>query len=306
MTEAQGNRGGAARRARLPAAERRETILRAAMAVFGEAGYRAARVSDVAARVGVSEPVIFQNFGSKAELFAAVLERAAAEARDSLDDLAASPGPASGLLAHVLARPPAHPPGGHAAPRDAEPGDAEPGDAEPGDAGQAGTGPRDAGPAGTGHAGERHAGAVFGVLFADAAALAAEPALAGPARAALATVATHLADLVRHAQAGGGVHPGADPEAAAWLLLSVLSARRLRDAAMPGGLEPAVTALALRALALPGPSSALLTGTVVIRHCRHPALSLTGTVVNRRRRLGRAAGLGGAPACPPAAARSGR
>jgi hypothetical protein len=43
----------------------------------------------------------------------------------------------------------------------------------------------------------------------------------------------------------------ADPEAAAWLLLSVLAARRLRATAMPGSLEPAVTALALQALAPP-------------------------------------------------------
>ena len=40
---------GAARRSRLPAAERRETILRAAAEVFAESGYRAAKVSDVAA-----------------------------------------------------------------------------------------------------------------------------------------------------------------------------------------------------------------------------------------------------------------
>ena len=89
-------------RTRLPAAERRETILRAAAEVFAEAGYRAGKVSDVAARVGVTEPVIFQNFGSKAALFAAVLERAAAEVRASLDALAAGFGSASGLLAHVL------------------------------------------------------------------------------------------------------------------------------------------------------------------------------------------------------------
>src|ERR1700722_7544356 len=96
---------GAARRSRLPAAERRGTILRAAAEMFAESGYRAAKVSDVAARVGVSEPVIFQNFGSKSALFAAVIGRAAAQARDSLDELAAGPWPASGLLAHVLAGP---------------------------------------------------------------------------------------------------------------------------------------------------------------------------------------------------------
>src|SRR5207302_2617532 len=89
-------------RTRLAAAERRETILRAAAEVFAEAGYRAGKVSDVAARVGVTEPVIFQHFGSKAALFAAVVERAAAEVRASLDDLAARFGSASELLAHVL------------------------------------------------------------------------------------------------------------------------------------------------------------------------------------------------------------
>jgi AcrR family transcriptional regulator len=59
----------------------------------------------VARRVGVTEPVIFQNFGSKAALFAAVLERAAAQVQATLDELAATGRPASGLLAHVLAGP---------------------------------------------------------------------------------------------------------------------------------------------------------------------------------------------------------
>jgi AcrR family transcriptional regulator len=211
--------GTAPRRRRLPAAERRETILRFATEVFAEAGYRAAKVSDVASRVGVSEPVIFQNFGSKAALFAAVVERAAAEVKASLDDLAADFGSASGLLAHVLTG------GPHGRP------------------GQAAAGP------GARHAGAGHPAAAYGVLFADAATLAAEPELTGPARGAIRAVATHLAGLLRRAQADGGIRPDADPGTAAWLLLSVLSARRLRAAAMPAGLEPAVTALALDALA---------------------------------------------------------
>src|SRR5579863_170128 len=97
-----GEGGAAPPRKRLPAAARRETILAAAAEVFAAAGYHAAKIADVAARVGVTEPVIFQNFGSKAALFAAVIERAAAEVRASLSDLAASPGAACGLLAHVL------------------------------------------------------------------------------------------------------------------------------------------------------------------------------------------------------------
>ena len=225
MTDSDGH--GSARpspRRRLRAAERREMILRAAAGVFAEAGYRAAKVSDVAARVGVTEPVIFQNFGSKAALFAAVVQRAAAQARASLSDLAASAGPAPGLLAHVLTTPPHRRPGN--------------GPADPGTP-CAGTGP---------------AGTAYGVLFGDAVALTAEPELAEPVRNAVSAVAGHLADLIRHAQADGGVRPDADPDAAAWLLLSVLSARRLRTAAMPDRLEPAVTALALGLLAPPEPN----------------------------------------------------
>jgi AcrR family transcriptional regulator len=206
-------------RIRLPAADRRETILRAATEVFAQAGYRAAKVSDVAARVGVTEPVVFQNFGSKAALFAAVVERAAAEVRASLDDMAAGSA-AGGLLAHVLGGSP-HGRRDHAA---GDPG------AAPGQDGQS---------------------AAYGVLFADAATLAADPELSEPARRAILAVATHLADLVRRAQADGGVRADADPEAAAWLLLSVLSARRLRAAAMPDSIEPAVAALTLRALMPP-------------------------------------------------------
>ena len=89
------------------------------------------------------------------------------------------------------------------------------------------------------------------MLFADAAALTADPTLTGPARDAFRAVAGHLADLIRRAQAEGGIRADADPEAAAWLLLSVLSARRLRAAAMPDSLEPEVTVLALQALAPP-------------------------------------------------------
>jgi AcrR family transcriptional regulator len=221
--------GPARRRTRMTAAQRRETILRAATEVFAEAGYRAAKVSDVAERVGVTEPVIFQNFGSKGALFAAVIERAAHDIRESLREVAAGSGSAAALLAHVLAGS-AHGPAGMADGRSA--GRAP---------GQPALAPRHA----------PQPGAAYGVLFADAAALASDPALSEPGHAAIRAVAGHLADLVRRAQAEGSVRAGADPEAAAWLLLSVLSARRLRGAAMPDSLEPAVTALALGALTPP-------------------------------------------------------
>jgi AcrR family transcriptional regulator len=89
-----------AKRVRMTPVQRRESILTAATEVFAETGYQRTKVSAIAARVGVSEPVVFQNFGSKAALYEAVLERAvthvcamltqAAEAGQSVTDLLAA------------------------------------------------------------------------------------------------------------------------------------------------------------------------------------------------------------------------
>jgi len=208
------------RRTRLTAEQRRESILKAAVEVFTATGYRAGKVSDVAARVGVSEPVIFQNFGSKAALFAAVLHRVAGDVRAELQTLVEHFGSVSDLLAHALS---------------------------------------------PSHAGGPHPPGSHGVLFADAATLTAEPDLTEPARRAVRTVAGHLADLLRRGQADGDIRTDLDPEAAAWLLLSVLSARPLHAAAMPDRdrLEGAVAALALRALVSPAPAA------LPIRHEDH-------------------------------------
>jgi AcrR family transcriptional regulator len=104
------------RRTRLTAERRRESILDAATEVFAAAGYRAAKVSDVAARIGVSEPVIFQNFGSKEALYAAVLDRAVGSIRGQLQAQAGQHGSAADVLAHVLSPSRAsgqHGPGAH-------------------------------------------------------------------------------------------------------------------------------------------------------------------------------------------------
>jgi AcrR family transcriptional regulator len=208
------DRAAPARRTRLPADRRRESILDAATEVFAEAGYRAGKVSEVAARVGVTEPVIFQNFGSKAALYAAVLDRVAGQVRAELQALAGQRGSASDLLAHVLSPHPGSQPHG--------------------------------------------SGAHHGALFADAAALAADPALGEPARQVARILAGHLADVLRQGQADGTIRADADPAAGAWLLLSVLASRPFRTAAMPDRdhCEGGVAALALQAL-MPsaGPSS---------------------------------------------------
>jgi AcrR family transcriptional regulator len=199
-------------RTRLTAEQRRESILDAATEVFAAAGYRAAKASDVAARIGVSEPVIFQNFGSKAALYAAVLDRVIGGIRAELQALAGQHDSAADLLAHVL-----HPIPGN-------------------------------GPPGPGS----HA-----ALFADAATLTADPGLTEPARHAARALAGHLADLLRRGQADDSIRADTDPEAAAWLLLSVLSARPWRAAVMsdPDRLEGDVATLALQALLPPAPAS---------------------------------------------------
>src|SRR5213595_1314860 len=95
--------GDRPRRRRLNAAARRESILDAAVPLFASTGYEQTRMSDVAARVGVTEPVIFQNFGTKAELFAAALDRVSRDAARYLSDLAEQRESVQEWLRHLLA-----------------------------------------------------------------------------------------------------------------------------------------------------------------------------------------------------------
>jgi AcrR family transcriptional regulator len=87
---------------RLDGPARREAILRVALPAFASAGYERTRVADIAARVGVTEPVVFQNFGAKAELFAAVLERAAEEVAGHVERLSAHASGAAEALERLL------------------------------------------------------------------------------------------------------------------------------------------------------------------------------------------------------------
>ncbi|NUT99429.1 MAG: TetR/AcrR family transcriptional regulator [Saccharothrix sp.] len=84
------------------AQDRRESILVAATEVFAEVGYLRGKTSAVARRVGVSEPVVFQNFGTKAALFAAVVERAADHICRMVDRVADSGVPITGVLRMML------------------------------------------------------------------------------------------------------------------------------------------------------------------------------------------------------------
>lgn len=76
---------------RLPAAERRELILRAAMNRFGAGGYDGTRLEDVAADAGVTKPILYRHFGSKKGLYLAVLERHREELPGFLEELPREP-----------------------------------------------------------------------------------------------------------------------------------------------------------------------------------------------------------------------
>ncbi len=59
---------------RLPRDQRRAQLMDAAIDVFTTKGYHAAAMDDIADAAGVSKPVLYQHFGSKLDLYLAVLD----------------------------------------------------------------------------------------------------------------------------------------------------------------------------------------------------------------------------------------
>ncbi|WP_433561804.1 TetR/AcrR family transcriptional regulator [Nocardia sp. CA-151230] len=62
-------------RTRMTAAERSAEVLAAATAAFAESGYAATKTDDIARRAGVSQPYVIRLFGTKQQLFLAVLDQ---------------------------------------------------------------------------------------------------------------------------------------------------------------------------------------------------------------------------------------
>jgi AcrR family transcriptional regulator len=63
------------KRRRLPVSERRALIIEAAGRLFGEYGYQATRLDEIAAAAGVTKPILYRHFDSKQALYLALLER---------------------------------------------------------------------------------------------------------------------------------------------------------------------------------------------------------------------------------------
>jgi AcrR family transcriptional regulator len=62
-------------RQRVPAAERRDALIDAAVHEFAQSGFHGTPVARIAQRVGVAQPYVFSLFPSKRDLFLAAVER---------------------------------------------------------------------------------------------------------------------------------------------------------------------------------------------------------------------------------------
>lgn len=71
---------------RLRGVARRQKIVREALEVFGEQGYRGGSLREIAERAGITEAGILHHFGSKEALLAAVLDERDATERQQEDD----------------------------------------------------------------------------------------------------------------------------------------------------------------------------------------------------------------------------
>lgn len=64
--------------ARLSSSARRAAILDEAVKLFSEKGFRGVTTRELAAAVGVTEPVLYQHFETKRDLYRALIEEPAA------------------------------------------------------------------------------------------------------------------------------------------------------------------------------------------------------------------------------------
>ena len=84
-------------RQRVPASERRDALIDAAIHEFAQTGFHGTPVDRIARRVGVAQPYVFSLFGSKRELFLAAVERCFAQVTELMTSSAAEFDPAIAL-----------------------------------------------------------------------------------------------------------------------------------------------------------------------------------------------------------------
>ena len=72
---------------RMKSEERRAAIVRSAIHLFAEKGFRGATTRELAAAAGVTEPVLYQHFRAKTDLYSAIIEAKAAEVSEHAGEL---------------------------------------------------------------------------------------------------------------------------------------------------------------------------------------------------------------------------
>jgi AcrR family transcriptional regulator len=84
---------------RLPAAERRQALVDAAMRVFSEGSYAGATTAQIAREACVSEPILYRHFASKRDLYFACLDEAWRRIRVRIEEKVEELGPSEGWRA---------------------------------------------------------------------------------------------------------------------------------------------------------------------------------------------------------------
>ncbi|RZS87428.1 TetR family transcriptional regulator [Motilibacter rhizosphaerae] len=74
-TRSSGRSPAAASRVRMTGKQRREQLLDVGRSLFAEKGFEGTSVEEIAAKAGVSKPVVYEHFGGKEGLYAVVIDR---------------------------------------------------------------------------------------------------------------------------------------------------------------------------------------------------------------------------------------
>ena len=85
-------------RVRMTGAQRRQQLLDIGRELFGQRGYEATSIEEVAARADVSKPVVYEHFGGKEGLYAVVVDREMSSLLDAITGALTSSGHPRELL----------------------------------------------------------------------------------------------------------------------------------------------------------------------------------------------------------------
>jgi AcrR family transcriptional regulator len=85
-------------RVRMTGAQRRQQLLDVGRELFGQRGYEATSIEEIAARADVSKPVVYEHFGGKEGLYAVVVDRELQLLLDRFNSALSAPGHPRELL----------------------------------------------------------------------------------------------------------------------------------------------------------------------------------------------------------------